>query len=198
MTDGYDHDIFLSFPRAGTAFDWVCNHFHPILEKTLTDELGTEPEIYVYTEQETGVAWPENLAASLRRSRYLVAVWAPTYFRSPWCLAEWESMRQRERQLGLRTEEQPRGLVYPVVYRDGVSFPEQAKQIFTGKGDLSRWAYPSPIFEKTAEYVKFYKAMRVIAEELAGWLTVAPEWQPDWPVVRPDPGPAPPLPQPRL
>jgi len=199
MDNGYLYDIFLSFPRAGTTFDWVSNHFYPVLKKTLTDELGVGPAIYIYTEQETGVAWPENLANSLRRSRYMVAVWAPAYFRSPWCLAELASMRQREYLLGMRTEANPRGLVYPVLYRDLESLPEQARQIFAGsKVSMSEWAYPDPVFRETAEYMKFFKAMRGIATELAGWLPSAPIWQPNWPVERPDPVPPPPLPLPRL
>jgi hypothetical protein len=201
MPDGYEFDIFLSFPRAGTAFEWVRNHFHPVLRDTLTDELGIEPKIFVFTKQATGVNWQANIVGSLRRSRCLVAVWGPPYFRSAWCMAEWESIRQREQLFGLGTEQAPRGLIYPIIYHRGVPYPQEALAIYAGDiADLSDWVNPMPGFRDTERYPLFYDVMRPVAAELAELLPQAPAWQPDWPVVTPDPGDSKPVPsvQPRL
>jgi len=187
MIDGYEYDIFLSFPRAGGAFDWVRNHFHPVLLETLTDALGQPPRIFLYTEQENGLAWTANIVRSLQRSRYLVAVWGPTYFRSAWCLAEWESIRRREQLLGMRTVDDPRGLIYPIIYVDGANLPEEALTIYSNStANLSDWAVPMPQFKDTPGFVLFYVAMRGVANELRDLLPQAPPWQKDWPVVTPD------------
>jgi hypothetical protein len=187
MNDGYEYDIFLSFPRAGGTFAWVRNHFHPVLLETLTDELGDPPKIFLYTEQENGLAWTANIVRSLQRSRYLVAVWGPTYFRSAWCLAEWESIRMREQLLGMRTVTDPRGLVYPVIYVNATNLPKEAQAIFSkSTANLSRWAVPMLQFKDTPDFVPFYNAMRKVAEELRDVLSQEPPWQEDWPVATPD------------
>lgn len=186
MDDGYEWDIFLSFPRAGTIFNWVGNHFYPLLERTLTDALGVCPRIFRYTEQQNGLAWEANIVRALQRSCYLVALWGPAYFRSPWCLAEWESISQREQLLGMRTVKNPRGLVYPVIYLDGTNLPPAAQAIFLNStANLSEWTVPMPQFRETTDYVPFYFAMRRIALELRDLLPQAPPWQEGWPVVTP-------------
>ena len=198
---GYKYDVFLSFPRAGTAFQWVRNHFYPVLKDTLTDEMGRHPAIFAFMNQPTGVNWMQNVVGSLRRSRFMVAVWAPPYFESPWCCAEWESMRLREQALGLPNEQAPRGLVYPVIYRDGNTFPEAAKATFVNESDdMSKYALPMPQFRETPDFIPFYAAVRGVAENLASILQTAPPWQPDWPVLTPEPDgfSEPPSVQPRL
>lgn len=186
MDGGYEYDIFLSFPRAGGAFGWVRNHFYPVLLETLTDALGESPKIFLYTDQENGLAWTANIVRSLQRSRYLVAVWGPTYFRSAWCLAEWESIRKREQLLGMRTVENPRGLVYPVIYADGTNLTEAARAIFSrSTANLSDWAVPMPQFSETPDFVPFYRAMQNVARELRELLRQAPPWQEGWPVATP-------------
>jgi hypothetical protein len=197
MGDGYEYDLFLSYKRAGNVPDWVKNHFHPLLLNALTDLLPVTPRIFLDTQQEIGVRWPENLAHALRRSRYLVAVWSVPYFQSAWCMAEWQSMVKREQLLGMGTEADPRGLVYPVVFADGNSFPKEAQAVQARK-DLSRWAIPFEGFRETTDYVDFYRAICEVAVTLAARLDQAPAWQPDWPVVHPLPNPHRPLPQPRL
>ena len=201
MDDGYEYEIFLSFPRAGGTFAWVRNHFIPILEETLTDAIGECPRIFRYTEQENGLAWEANIVRALQRSCYLIAVWGPAYFRSAWCRAEWESISRREQLLGMRTVQNPRGLVYPVIYLDGQNLPAEARAIFQhSAADLSKWALPMPQFRETREYVPFYQAMRQVAQELRDLLPQAPPWQEGWPVVTPS-GAAPSKPpsvQPRM
>ncbi|HEY0803960.1 MAG TPA: hypothetical protein VGD84_02800, partial [Pseudonocardiaceae bacterium] len=112
------------------------------------------------------------------------------YFRSAWCLAEWKSMLAREEVV---TPDRPDGLVYPVVFSDSQSFPKAAST--RQSRDLKPWSNPFPSFQQSHDYHRFHREMLDIAAELGRKLHKAPEWQPDWPVFRPD---EPPSPQPDL
>jgi hypothetical protein len=113
-------------------------------------------------------------------------------------MAEWRSMLKRERVLGIGGEDHPLGLVYPVIFADGDSFPKQAQDI-QARTDLKQWAVPFEGFRDTSAYLDFYQAVRKVAETLAVRLDQAPAWRPNWPVVRPSTTTRPRrLPQPRL
>ncbi len=197
MIEGYEYDIFLSYKRAGNVPGWVVNHFYPLLRDALTDLRPSPPRIFLDEQMEAGVHWPNALARALRRSRYMVAVWSVPYFESAWCMAEWRSMLLRMQLLGLGTEADPQGLVYPVVFADGEFFPEEAR-VWLDKWDLSRWAVPFPGFRDTPVYHEFYHAVNALAARVAARLDAAPAWQPDWPVIRPAATGHRPRPQPLL
>lgn len=184
---GYRFDIFISYRRSGsgTAAEWVHNHFHPLLRDCLADELDRDPQLFIDVDVEAGGYWPGILADAVLHSQLLVAVWSPPYFRSAWCLAEFESMLARERVLGLATDRQPQGLVYPVVFADGCHFPEVARN--RQARNLKEWARPRPAFRETRDYDLFFAEMRGIAAELSRLLRQAPAWAPGWPVCRPGP-----------
>ena len=192
----YRYDVFLSYPRDGNGGDWVRNHFKKALRDFLNDELPEQPEIFFDEAQPIGVHWPQNMQDALLRSRVLVAVWSPPYFRSAWCLAEWKSMRAREQRVRTQSAQNFFGLVYPVVFWDGQNFPPEARD--TQWLDLSDWALPSPEFERTAAFVGFQKRMREVARGIAHLLAHAPPWQEDWPVLTPPTEPPPAFPLPRL
>jgi hypothetical protein len=164
--------------------DWVKNHFHPILEQRLPDGLPVDHEtkIFVDWDIETGSAWPAKLSQALKKSRCILPIWSPQYFRSDWCLAEWKTMMERERLLGLRTEQRPEGLVFPVTFADGEHFPQEARD--TQPKDLRKWNIPHPVFRETVDYVEFDKQVQLLVNELARMIQRAPAWQ-DWPVVTP-------------
>lgn len=183
MTD-YEFDLFLSYRRAGSVPQWMRNHFLPVLEDCLADEMPRQPRLFMDDKIETGSYWPAELERALRRTRLLVSVWTPQYFHSPWCRAEWETMLAREETIGLTTVDRPHGLVYPVVFADRENFPDRAKQ--TQYRDLKQWNHPVPQYRETPDYVGFYQEMRRIAEELVDALGRVPAWQADWPVVRPE------------
>lgn len=195
---GYEFDIFLSYPRRGGAGRWVRDLFYPALRECLEDAMPEHPAIFFDQEQEAGVAWPENLAYSLSRSRLMVAVLSPPYFRGKWCLAEWTSMRERERRLGLGNDQNPTLLVHPVRFADGEHFSEDAREV--QHIDFREWNVPRPMdaFQRTGPYEGFYQAVQELARTLAGRRDHVPEWEPDWPILRPDPVAGPPSSVPRL
>ena len=181
----YEYDIFLSYPRKGQVCPWVYNHFLPLLRNCLDSHLEQEPRIFVDSAQPTGVRWPDYIKDALLHSRLLVAVWTPPYFRSLWCLAEWNSMLQRESVLIQTGNNPPRGLVYPVVYSDGDHFHPRAKET-QYRRNLSAFTYPYPCYRHSSAYLPFHDAMMSMAEELEAHLSEIPEWEANWPVVEPE------------
>lgn len=193
----YEYDIFISYRRKEPVLSWVREHFAPLLEQWLSESVPHEPRVFRdETTLETGTTWPLALQKALHRSRLLVAVFSPSYFRSPWCLAELESMRLREEHSGLRAPAQPQGLIYAVHFHDGEHFPESVHAI--QHKDLRSWNQPAPAFTQTPAYVDFGKEMQTVAGEIGALLPRVPEWRADWPSVVPPTAPDINAPLPRL
>lgn len=183
MSD-YEFDVFLSYSRKGGSPGWVHNHFLPKLRDCLTDEIGYVPEVFVDQEMEPGTIWPDKLERALSRSKVLVSVYSPQYFRSEWCLAEWHSMAERERLLGLDSIELTKGLIFPVLYSDSQNFPEYGRDRMWH--DMKGLDSPEPGFQDTSDFILFHKKMRKIAADLEQLLQQVPPWRPGWPTRRPD------------
>lgn len=194
---GYEYDIFISYRRNGNVGRWVQNHFAPLLRDCLTDELPYDPRIFLDKDMEVGARWPDELAHALSRSHLLLAVWSPPYFTSRWCLAEWRSILDRERMLGLGGPNSARGLVYPIRFSDGDKFPIEAKNVLH-EMSFKEWRLPYPQFAESQKYLDFHQAVVKLAERLAPRFDSPPPWQPDWPILRPDPIEPPPADIPRL
>jgi TIR domain len=182
----YQYNVFLSYRRRTPVGDWVHNHFYPQLRAWLGTTLGQEdPGIFVDQQGiPTGATWPAVLRNALKASRCLVSVWSPDYFRSDWCVAEHASMRAREQRMGLRTDLDPSGIIYPVVFF-GETFPAETSNI--QRRDLRPWNIPAKSFEQTVGYVAFIQEIQHVCNEIADMITRAPAWQDDWPIEMPDP-----------
>jgi TIR domain len=189
--DEYQFDVFVSYSRRGHVAAWVQEHFEPVLRNCLIDELGPHASVFIDTRMEVGTPWPLSLVEGLRRSRLVVPVWSAPYFVSRWCLAEWQTIRARERMEG-RDQSPGSRLVYPLVFADGSSFPQEARD--TQSVAVKEWGYPYPHFKESPAYLPFHAVVRSVAEELVARLRNVPAWRSDWPVVRPDGDPPPPPP----
>ena len=183
MPDGYEHDVFLSFPSRGNVFPWVVNHLHPLLKEALLDLYGAEKAVYCYTDRDDGLDWPNDLARAIRRSRLLVSVLCPTYFySSPWSCAEWRSFHMRQAALGYGTEAKPRCLILPVLYCGEIgSFPEEARRVRVVT-DLSKHWNPGPSYRDAPGYHDLRTAVRELARQVLEGLESAPDWEDGWPV----------------
>ena len=192
----YEYDVFISYRRQSPVLDWVANHLHPLLEHWVPQFLPQPVTIFRDSALDVGAHWPSRLSAALQRSKCLVAVWSPPYFQSHWCVAEWASMEQRERDLGYFSAANPAGLALPVVFADGLHFPAavRARQY----RDLHRWNHPYAAFRDTAKYIDFDCEVQAFAEELANAIMAAPPWQPAFPALTPDPAQPPNMLLPRL
>jgi hypothetical protein len=180
----YQWDIFFSYPRRDPVGPWVQDHLFPTLEKWLKAAMTAPPRLFLDKQMEVGTRWPSNLQSSLLRSRCMVAVWAPPYFGSPWCLAEWKSMRQRELQLGLGTGAKA-GLIYPIRFFDGETFPREART--TQDQDYTRFNSfpPGRATLRSRAYRDFDARLQAVASVLARWIAKAPNWRGNWPALRP-------------
>lgn len=187
-TDGYRYDLFVSYSRTPNASRWVGTHFVPTLRDELTEELEHVPRIFLDVQQDAGTPWPENLLYALQRSKPLVAIWSPPFFRSRWCLAEWHTFRSREQYVGVGPGGQA-ALVYPIRFRDGDRFPPEAGGV-QQEMCFKQYCNPDPQFATSHDFEPFRKRVQGVAERLAARLEGAPEWRPDWPVVRPPLPPA--------
>jgi len=156
----------------------------PTLLALLEGELSEDPKLFKDDQIDVGDAWPNRLAAELLTSRCMIAIWTPKYFRSKWCLAEWDTMRKREEILGMRTRDNPSGLVYPIVFSDGKSFPKRAIEI-QYLDDFRRFAYPYPVFKESQLYIEFHDSVAKVAKEIAGMILNSPPFDSKWPTIRP-------------
>lgn len=195
--DGYEFDVFLSYRRRSPISDWVRDYFFDELAQWLDAARVTSSHLFIDDEGiETGDDWPLRLRRALQRSRFLVAVWSPNYFASPWCLAELRSMLARERKLSMRCEEDPRGLVFPVKFNDGKYFPPDVGTI--EHRDFSEWAYTAASFRQSPKFLEFQAETRTFAAKLAERLDDPPPWRDDFPIELPSPDGVETAPLPRL
>jgi TIR domain len=196
MTQNYTNDVFVSYRHQGAVLKWVKNYFHELLEDWLPNYLDYQPKIFIDWQIETGSEWPSALRRELKLSRCLLAIWSPVYFTSAWCNAEFESFRDREKLLGLRTEHNPSGLIYGILFASPQLLPPQVQTI--EHKDLSKWANTSPAFKQSLAHVEFENSVKKVCEELAKIISSAPGWQDNWPVKTPNSPPDAPFGQPRI
>ena len=135
---------------------------------------------------ETGSEWPIALRNGLARSRCLVPIFSPEYFRSRWCQAELNTMLAREKLLEMRSVTNPSGMNFPIRYFDGEHFPATVNRI--QQFDLRRWSYAgsATAFRSTQAFLDFTQEVQRLCQELALMILSAPEFRDDWPVVLPN------------
>jgi len=182
----YEHDIFISYRRSDTIGPWVKNHLAPRLESRLNQVAPYNVSVFCDFKMDDGVNWPEELKRRIHRSRLLLSIWSADYFRSTWCMAEWQSFRERETRLGLFSEEHPQGLVYPVRHSDGKYYHVDAKQTQCQK-DFSELSYPDDVFKLSVKYLEFDNLVRQMADDLALRLGSVPDWNNNFPILEPLP-----------
>jgi hypothetical protein len=126
----YQYDIFISYKRHPEFQKWLKLHFEPLLGFHVENELGRPPIIFRdELNTDAGSTWPLNIGQALGNSRVLVALWTKAYFHSEWCSRELATMMARERDEGLRTANDPDGLIVPVVLHDCEQLPPELEPI---------------------------------------------------------------------
>jgi hypothetical protein len=183
----YEYDVFISYRRSDPTLGWVKQHFLPLLTEWLPNCLPIHHHAKIYGDWrlETGVEWPLALRHSLARSRCLLPILSPEYFRSRWCQAELKTMMERERVLGMRTAANPSGIIFPIRFFDGEHFPAGINNI--QQFDLREWSYAgsTEAFRHTQAFLDFTQAVQHVCEQLAQMVLSAPKWRADWPTVWP-------------
>jgi hypothetical protein len=183
----YESDIFVSYRRTETVGRWVRNHFAPRLNARLNENSGRPVNVYCDFLIEEGDDWARALKEKLQTSRILVAIWSADYFRSPWCMAEWQSFRERER-LAQDGAGATQSLVYPIRYADGDEYHPDAKATQCS-WDFTTLNYPDEVFRQSVKWLEFEDMVTRVALDLIARLHRVPEWRGDFPIVQPAPLP---------
>lgn len=178
----YKFDIFVSYRRTETIGGWVKNHLVPRLQLRLNEIAPRNVEVFCDFKMADGVNFPAELRNQIKASGLLLSIWSADYFRSTWCMAEWESFRERQKQLGLFTDDHTQGLVYPIRYSDGKYFHPEAK-IVQYRKDFSQLNYPDEAFRNTPKYLEFDDLVKQVAEDLVVRLNDIPAWSADFPIA---------------
>ncbi len=182
----YEYDIFVSYRRTSAIGPWVRKRLVPLLETRINEVAREDVRIFCDEDMPDGANLPEQLKRSIRNSALLLTVWSANYFRSSWCMAEWESFRERERQLGMFSAQNPLGLVYPIRYADGENYHPDAQQALCKK-DFSGLNFIGDAFVGSLEYLQFERLVQEMAEDLARRFDALPQWNDAFPVVEPQP-----------
>lgn len=188
MTD-YKYDIFLSYKRGPTSGAWVHTYFAPTLINWLEANCPGMNVFFDESNIENGSDIPDNVAAAIKSARVLLSVWSADYFRSHYCMTEWRSFIQREKdfrdEVGL-----PCSLVYPVKFCDGDEYHPEAK------AKKCKWDFsiqlnsPSPVFAQSTRFLEFEDKVKGIVGEIEGFSrNGVPEWCSAFPIVKGDPLP---------
>jgi hypothetical protein len=193
----YEHEIFISYRRAPMVGGWVQKHFYRRLEARVNEIAPNDVRIFCDVNMTEGVNLSEELKHNIRYSALLVSVWSANYFRSAWCMAEWQSFRQREAMLGMFSSANRSGLVYPIRYADGEHFHPDASLALSRK-DFSELNYPEESFSQSAKYLEFDDLVKEVARDIVALLPRLPPWSPEFPVVEPAPMPPPSLSRPLI
>ncbi len=175
--DGYLYDVFLSYSYKPNAQHWVHTRFYPKFNEWLDSALlgldvDAPPEpggrvCLAKRELRLGDVWPDALREQLRRSKVLVAICSPHYFRSEWCKIEWDCFRQREgnpRMFRLRL---------PLLY-DGENEYLMPKIDNIESIDFREYIYTSPAMDKEPEGYRFERALKEFAVKVAAVVADAP------------------------
>ncbi len=179
MSSDYEYDVFLSYLHEKPSGPWVNDHFLPYFRPALCDALARRASVFLdRTGIRSGQKWPARLKHALARSRCLVGIWSPMYFRSEWCQFECAVMLHRERQLGYGTSRKPDGLVIGVKVYDGIHFPDFAKD--SQRADFEPYFFDGPAFNLCPLHIDFQRAIRPFAEDVARIVRGVPPWLPEW------------------
>lgn len=178
----YLYDMFFSYKRDEQTNSWHAEVVAKI-KYWLSQEIdSTEVRIFFDTESiETGDRWHEKIAESLKKSKCLVAIWSPDYFRSRWCLSEWKSFLSREEKYNLKGT-----LIVPARCHDGKRFPDLAQQ--TQSEDFRPYFSTMDFFWKTEDAYVFEKEkLKSFATTIASRIKSAPNFNAEFPVEMVDP-----------
>lgn len=179
---GYEYDVFISYSRELAVARWVREVLEPEVRQWLPQHVPHEPRVFRDERSvEPGTPWPDAIAHALLTSKLMLAVWSPGFFRSDWCMSEWQTMRERERRLdqapGFRT-----GLVYPLRFTDGDHFDPEARDIQWV--DVYEFSALEQAFRTTPDYLACRKRIQGICEQLGARILDCPAHDPSWPSLR--------------
>jgi Trypsin len=189
-TRGYLHDVLISYPRNGEVERWVNSRFLGRFKEALQEQLGQQKVSYQPPGALPTTNWDVPVSQAIRTSKTLLAVLSRQYFLQGICLAELESMIQRQVDEGMGTHSNPRRLVHAIVAHDcerdsAILIPEpyDGKLLVT---DFKEWAYNHSL-QGGRRNRGYEDALRTITADIAESAEAAPTWRPGFPFKTPIP-----------
>ena len=181
MCADYQYDVFISYSRSRLLRDWVGNIFLEQFNDRLSEELVKKSVRLFWDDQELEVVGARpQLEKALCTSRFLVAVWTPTYFVSSWCMAEWQTFLSRSQAVHC----DPSELIGPIQWKDGDKYPPEANKAWPA--DFHDYARTGDGFKKTEAYVKFQELVDKFAMAVAKKVQSVPPFKVGWPMLTPE------------
>jgi hypothetical protein len=178
MADGYAYDVFLSYKRNPLVEPWVKQFFLPNFRVWLEEARGgVSPRIFFDQECiDWGERWKDKLQVALNSSKVLLAIFSPSYFRSPWCRCELETFALREQIVGGRR------LRIPITHNDGEHFPQDARDLQAM--NFSDCVSVMPAFPHHPKALILEDRIRKLVPAVAKALEDAPQFQHSWPMAQ--------------
>jgi len=177
----YEYDVFFSYKRDSETDFWhekLVSKIKYWLKQALN---GEEAKIFFDKESiETGDLWRIKIEDALKKSKCLVAIFSPDYFKSKWCYAEVLSFIERQNMFSKFSG----GIIVGARFHDGHSFPDKVKNI--QQSDFRDFAYTFERFWDTEDAVHFEKEIKSFCEVLAKKIRKAPDFDQNFPVIIPN------------
>jgi hypothetical protein len=176
----YEYDIFVSYSSASTVPAWLNEHLLTVFCEECVNEWGDEHfRVFNWREDDIGSRWPETIRSAHARSRIMISILTPSYFRnSQWCRAEWDTMEAREQHCQIPAT---RSLIYPILFSDGNNLPQNPRLITYE--DFRPYSYPERGFRDTAVFTEFRGKIRQMLPRLDALVQSAPQFSVDWPQI---------------
>jgi hypothetical protein len=179
------YDVFISYVRSAPVGPFVENVLFKLFQGWLKEEIEGEPSVFLDTNAiRAGEPLPASIAAALRQSKCLLAICSPSYFRSRWCLSEWESFHEREKVC-----DRLDSLIVPVLFHEG----GLVKQYLAARtyADFRSYTYIDGALFKTEAGLAAQEAIKKLAADVGSRVRDAPPCRSDWPIWTPAIPPAP-------
>ena len=95
-TSAYEYDLYVSYQHS-ELMNQLLRPFVFRLKEFIGLLSGREIRIFLdFSVVQAGSSWPRSLESALLRSKLLLAIITPAYFRSKWAVAEWQTFEARE------------------------------------------------------------------------------------------------------
>jgi MinD-like ATPase involved in chromosome partitioning or flagellar assembly len=175
---GYEYDVFVSFERSSLLMEWVP-HFVAMLKDRLEVLMPWQPAIFTdLHEIDLGSQWQGEIERPLLRSRVMLALITPRYFRRQSTAREFLTFLQRDQA--------DRSVLFPVILAGHYkNFPPQVQEhhLF----DMSAFLmHALPNMRSSAKFAEWAQEIGRLAELLVPMIEHAPPFDPDWTVAGDD------------
>lgn len=176
----YQNDVFISYKRGRINEEWLNEIFLPLFEDLLNNALPYEPKVFIdRTGLTPGVDFTGELMQNLLRSKCLVSIWSPPYFRrSEWCIREFLFMKYRQESFKLDSFTKPKTLLWPVVFRKIEPLPVAVQNIHYV--DYSAYNLVGDAFKKDPIYLNFQRKLITDIEAVVDIIENAPAYDESW------------------